>query len=72
MFKCQFCGHEGIISDFEIDHSIPRSRLNGYIPNNLKWVCSGCNRQKSNKTDYEYILWRALNPFYANFGPIKK
>jgi len=72
MFKCIFCNYIGPETDFEIDHSIPLSRLIGYAPGNLKMICSGCNRQKGNKTDQEYILWRVLNPLKKNYGPIKK
>lgn len=72
MLKCVFCGYVGPENDFEIDHSIPLSRLTGYIAGNLKMICSGCNRQKGNMTDREYIAWRILNLLKKNYGPIKK
>ena len=72
MLKCPYCAYVGPVSDFEIDHSIPVSRFAAYLPGNLRWICSGCNRQKSNKTGREYTLWRVLNPFLANYGPIRR
>lgn len=72
-FKCKYCGYIGPISGFEVDHSTPISRnpLLGNILSNLEYICSGCNRQKSNKTPSEYSLWRLFNPSIANYGPIK-
>lgn len=71
LLKCPYCGHIGPLKDFELDHPIPVSRLTAYIPGNLRWICSGCNRQKGDKTPYEYMLWRILNPNQANYGPIR-
>lgn len=56
---------------FEIEHSIPvsRSPFARLLPQNIELICSGCNRQKGNKTPQEYILWRIFNPTTKNFGP---
>jgi len=72
IYKCKFCGYNGKRSDFEIDHRIPISR-NPFLPpiTNIDLICSGCNRQKGNKTEFEYRFWRLINPFLANYGPIK-
>lgn len=71
-FRCKYCSYIGQISDFEIDHSTPISRnpLLANLLSNLEYICSGCNRQKSDKTVSEYTFWRLLNPLAANYGPI--
>ena len=74
MFRCKFCQYTGFREDFEEDHEPPISRLIP-VPNirvRLQLICSGCNRQKGNKTDREYIIWRYFNPIFKNYGPIKR
>lgn len=74
MFTCKFCDYKGFRSDFEGDHEPPISRLIP-LPNiqvKIQLICSGCNRQKGNKTDGEYILWRIFNPNFINYGPLKR
>lgn len=72
--KCNYCNYYGVRKDFEIDHQIPvsRSPLATLLMPNLELICSGCNRQKSNKTPYEYRVWRIMNPALANFGPMNQ
>jgi len=70
--KCRYCQWIGLSFFFEEDHIIPSSRKGSDQPYNRQWICSGCNRQKSDKTPNEYILWRVLNPSLANRGPFFK
>lgn len=71
LFRCKYCGWQGPIGDFEIDHDPPVSRpeLFGFLTPKIEYICSGCNRQKGDKTSIEYILWRILNSGKANSGP---
>lgn len=68
---CIYCGWVGLLHHFEVDHIIPLSRGGSNLPQNLRWICSGCNRQKSQMTHEEYIYWRFLNHRSANYGPAK-
>ena len=68
--KCIYCGLIGLASNFEADHVIPLSRGGSNSPANLRWVCSGCNRQKGNMTPEEYVAWRIINWQKVNYGPI--
>jgi 5-methylcytosine-specific restriction endonuclease McrA len=65
---CIYCSWNGLIFFFEKDHITPLSRGGSDTPNNLRWICFGCNRQKGDKNHSEYILWRVMNPLLANFG----
>lgn len=74
---CRYCGYIGPRHDFEIDHPIPTSRASLYVllTQSLELVCSGCNREKGDKTPEEYIRWRIFNlrtGKNVNFGPINK
>ncbi|QQG43338.1 MAG: HNH endonuclease [Candidatus Daviesbacteria bacterium] len=71
-YKCKYCKWVGFRKDFEIDHVIPiaRSILQNILQPALDLICSGCNRQKGKMTGAEYRLWRLLNPYRANSGPI--
>lgn len=66
--RCIYCNWIGSYLSFEKDHIIPLSRGGADAPSNIRWICSGCNRQKGMKTHEEYIIWRFLNPFVANIG----
>lgn len=66
---CRYCNYKGAISDFEIDHITPLSRGGLDTNSNKILICSGCNREKSDKTHLEYLLWRAAFPGQANYGP---
>lgn len=73
--KCIYCGWYGYSSDFEWEHKNPNmktdSLLNDFLSGNLARACSGCNRQKGDKTLEEYVVWRAVSPAEANFGPLR-
>jgi len=69
--KCIYCGWIGKPQDFEVDHNVPVSRMGSNNLPNLQFICSGCNRQKGNKTGAEYIIWRIFNNQIANYGPMK-
>jgi len=72
--KCIYCNWIGLFSDFEIDHIFPLSRGGSDSPQNRRLICSGCNREKGDKTHSEYLSWRliaGLAGVRLNFGPIK-
>ncbi|MBI2011831.1 HNH endonuclease [Candidatus Daviesbacteria bacterium] len=75
LLKCRYCGWVGGKSDFEWDHMDPKikteSFLLDFLQGKLELICSGCNRQKSDKTSQDYTFWRWLFPRQANFGPIR-
>ncbi len=71
--KCIYCNFIGEISSFELDHIIPLSRGGSDFPQNKRLICSGCNREKAEKTHEEYVLWRiftAMAGIKVNYGPI--
>lgn len=52
MYRCVNCGtHKSLC----IDHIIPVSRGGGNEIKNLQTLCSTCNRDKSDKTMYEWL-----------------
>jgi site-specific DNA-methyltransferase (adenine-specific) len=56
--KCNGCGFEYLIKDFEIDHIIPKSKGGGSYYENYQLLCGNCNRKKGNNT-MEYLLIKA-------------
>lgn len=74
MFTCVYCKYLGSILDFEIDHIIPTSKGGSDLPQNKHFICSGCNREKGDKSHTEYITWRSVAELLGlkpNYGPIK-
>ena len=75
MHKCPYCRWIGERSDFELDHMDPslktESLILDFLRGKLELICSGCNRQKGEKTSEEYVVWRLLFADEANFGPIR-
>lgn len=72
--NCIYCNWIGPFSDFEFDHIIPISKGGSDLPQNKQLICSGCNREKGDKTHSEYVSWRLaanLFRFKVNYGPIK-
>ncbi len=70
---CIYCNWVGMFPDFEIDHVIPLARGGSDLPQNKRLICSGCNREKADKTHEEYVSWRILTAFSGtkvNYGPI--
>lgn len=56
---CYFC-QTAITSDtIEIDHLTPISRGGDNHRKNLVGCCASCNKAKTNKTEGEFIIWRA-------------
>ncbi len=53
--SCNLCGElfEGL--DFEIDHSVPKSRGGSNHPENLQLLCHKCNKGKDALTTEEYV-----------------
>ena len=74
LFTCVYCSWQGPITDFEIDHIFPLSRGGLDIPQNKQFICSGCNREKSDKTHEEYVSYRFTNSLLgiqSNYGFMK-
>jgi 5-methylcytosine-specific restriction endonuclease McrA len=63
--KCYFGGEHITIDTIEIDHLIPVSKGGTNEYKNLVGCCYFCNREKHNKTEDEYRLWRETT--YKNF-----
>ena len=73
-YICKYCEYKGPREDFEGDHEPPNARLQtvlDLLSQKVQLICSGCNRQKGEKTDLEYRRWRFFNPTMANYGPIR-
>lgn len=49
---CQECGVKLLDKDIEIDHIIPWSKGGQTVEDNLRVLCSGCNKRKSDNLDY--------------------
>jgi site-specific DNA-methyltransferase (adenine-specific) len=52
--KCNACGREFEIWDFEIDHIIPKARGGGDYYENYQLLCGSCNRIKGDRP-MEYL-----------------
>ena len=53
---CPVCGDR--MTSGEIDHKQPRSRDGTDLVENLWVICRDCNREKGNRTLYEFSLSR--------------
>ena len=72
-YRCQYCWwqdytHTGI--GLEVDHAWPRDRGGLTTPLNLLTACSGCNREKGDRSALEYRAYRQAWPFLCNWRPI--
>ena len=52
--RCALCGITKEERPLEVDHIKPRSKGGTNDYENLQVLCSKCNREKSNKNDYDY------------------
>jgi len=52
--KCNACGRNFEIWDFDIDHIIPEAKGGGSYYENYQLLCANCNRIKGNRT-MEYL-----------------
>ncbi|MEM6788906.1 MAG: HNH endonuclease [Myxococcota bacterium] len=52
-FTCQYCDKRGSMSQFDIDHVLPRSRGGADTWTNLVTACKSCNRRKGRRTPSE-------------------
>jgi len=60
---CPYCG-ELLENGGEFDHLVPLSRKElapEHSADNLVFCCQRCNRSKQDKTDVEFMIWRASN-----------
>lgn len=48
--KCQYCGMNVKLSEFEYEHVIPRAQGGKTIWENIVVACTGCNQKKGSKT----------------------
>jgi 5-methylcytosine-specific restriction endonuclease McrA len=71
MYTCRYCAWVGPDIDFEVDHILPKSRGGSDAAGNLQIICSGCNREKGERTHEEYVLFRIVMGIRANRGPVK-
>lgn len=53
---CYYC-HQ-VAMQIEIDHKMPISKGGGFEDSNLVVACRKCNRQKRNKTEEEFLIWK--------------
>ncbi|OGO53237.1 MAG: hypothetical protein A2148_01880 [Chloroflexi bacterium RBG_16_68_14] len=72
-YSCQYCSWQDFTqtgTGLEADHAWPRDRGGPTIPSNLLTACSGCNREKGDRSALEYRAYRQAWPFLCNWGPI--
>ena len=55
--NCRFCGTP-LNGKGEIEHLTPVTRGGSHNRNNLTLSCPKCNKEKTNKTQLEYLEWR--------------
>lgn len=58
--QCHYCRIGLTIHSAEIDHLIPVSRGGETVLQNLRPSCQPCNREKSDKTESEYLSYRRI------------
>ena len=70
--QCLYCGKSIDVVQFlrgdgvEIEHIIPKSILYDDSSANKTCACSRCNKEKDNRTAYEYILAKGLEAEYRD------
>lgn len=60
--RCYYCGKGLKNSRVTIDHRHPRDFGGVTITNNLVPACGDCNSKKSNLNEYEFAIFRTLEP----------
>lgn len=55
--SCFYCG-EDLKGGGEKDHIIPLSKSGSNWASNITLACLGCNRDKCNKSVFEFVKWR--------------
>ncbi|WP_052714226.1 HNH endonuclease [Paenibacillus dauci] len=53
---CRVCGQSVRDEDIEFDHIIPFSKGGSSEENNIRLLCSNCNKKKSNNFEDEYLV----------------
>ncbi len=48
--KCQYCGSDVKLSEFEYEHVLPKSQGGKTIWENIVVACTSCNQKKGNRT----------------------
>ena len=59
--QCPYCNHPIQLDDvmnnrIEIEHILPRSKSFDNSYNNKTLACSNCNKEKNNRTPYQYLM----------------
>lgn len=49
-YQCQYCAKKLVVSDWSIDHVVPRSQGGGTSWLNVVACCQSCNRKKGGRT----------------------
>ena len=58
-YTCRYCKQIG--GTLELDHIIPLSKGGNNLEGNLTTACFKCNRQKRDKTEREFLFWKAMH-----------
>jgi 5-methylcytosine-specific restriction endonuclease McrA len=56
--KCYYCGDDVKAWSVEVDRKTPVSRGGSNSLSNFVAACSQCNKEKHNKTEEEYRVWK--------------
>lgn len=59
-YQCRYCGQWLTFDTAEIDHATPVARGGLTVLANLRASCRPCNREKSDKTETEYLAYRRI------------
>lgn len=54
-FKCAYCNKDITVGNCEIEHILPRSKTANDTYLNKTVACSQCNREKKDRTPFEYL-----------------
>jgi hypothetical protein len=57
---CSYC-HIPLQGKGEIEHKLPLSKGGTNETNNLTLACYQCNKEKANKSEKDYYLWKVKN-----------
>ena len=68
---CQYCGREVSLSEFQLDHVIPRSRGGLSTWENLVTSCMRCNRRKANRLPSEAGMSLLNTPVEPSVNDVK-
>lgn len=67
--ECFYCGID-LHGGGEKDHKTPLSKGGSNWPANMALACRSCNRDKHNKSAYEFFQWRKLRGLPVNMRKV--